>query len=110
MAFVDAMAGMMFFTTPWVSWYVTPCSNNKPLCVQQDRQRHLSRASIVPAEKQHVDASVRSYLARHVSICTGSYLYAVLLGPIQCVVVYPCHVLLIVSVKLLLLPLTTPLD
>ena len=26
MALVDAMAGMMFFTTPCVSWYVTPCA------------------------------------------------------------------------------------
>lgn len=25
MALVEAMAGMMFFTTPCVSWYVTPC-------------------------------------------------------------------------------------
>ncbi len=26
MALVDGMAGMMFFVTPCVSWYVTPCS------------------------------------------------------------------------------------
>lgn len=26
MALVDGIAGMMFFVTPCVSWYVTPCS------------------------------------------------------------------------------------
>lgn len=29
MAFVEAMAGMMFFTTPWVSWYVTPYTSQQ---------------------------------------------------------------------------------
>lgn len=31
MAFVEATAGMMFFTTPCVYWYVTPCIAFPPL-------------------------------------------------------------------------------
>ncbi len=34
MALVEAMAGMMFLTTPWVSWYVTPCRK----CGKQQQQ------------------------------------------------------------------------
>ncbi len=53
MALVDAMAGMMFFTTPCVSWYVTPCAARigpsghkqdmqQPLCLRpQPRQKNV---------------------------------------------------------------------
>ena len=29
MALVDGIAGMMFFVTPCVSWYVTPCARTR---------------------------------------------------------------------------------
>lgn len=39
-ALVDGIAGMMFFVTPCVSWYVTPCE------VNDNQVRALDRASV----------------------------------------------------------------
>jgi hypothetical protein len=41
MALVEAMAGMMFFTTPCVSWKVTPCKRQQSQQQQQQQQRHI---------------------------------------------------------------------
>ena len=48
MAFVEAIAGMMFFTTPAVSWSVTPYMESTSISKEAKAMRE-AEASILPA-------------------------------------------------------------
>ena len=70
MAFVDGIVGMMFFVTPCVSWYVTPCS--KPQGSKLSEQAwYLAKAASTPRKRVFMSATML-YTSRYLAVAEAA--------------------------------------